>query len=109
VLCSRHARGSCLLIPINATCLLVSYALLCSCSMCPSNARTPCERLSSLLTVGVCLLFEHVQSGYNYGGYLTQALITAGFSPEDIVKIKIWNSGPSAIVFCWSFDASSAL
>jgi hypothetical protein len=32
-------------------------------------------------------------SGYNYGGYFEQALSTAGFSQDDVNKIKIWNSG----------------
>jgi alpha-amylase len=31
-------------------------------------------------------------SGYNYGGYLEQALLTAGWAPEDVAKTKIWAS-----------------
>lgn len=29
----------------------------------------------------------------NYGGYLENALYSAGWSSEDVQKIKIWNSG----------------
>jgi len=32
-------------------------------------------------------------SGYNYGAYIHDALITAGFASTDVDKIKIWNSG----------------
>ena len=32
-------------------------------------------------------------SGYNYGSYFEDALLDAGFSKEDVDKIKIWNSG----------------
>lgn len=31
--------------------------------------------------------------GYNYGIYLENALLDAGWSSEDIQKVKIWNSG----------------
>jgi alpha-amylase len=39
------------------------------------------------------MLMCNAGSGYNYGGYLVKALQSAGFSPADIDKIKIWNSG----------------
>eukprot|EP01116_Phalansterium_solitarium_P024025 TRINITY_DN8669_c0_g1_i1.p1 TRINITY_DN8669_c0_g1~~TRINITY_DN8669_c0_g1_i1.p1 ORF type:complete len:872 (-),score=231.66 TRINITY_DN8669_c0_g1_i1:183-2798(-) len=39
------------------------------------------------------MLMCNAQSGYNYGQYLTQALLSAGFSQDDVNKIKIWNSG----------------
>lgn len=29
-------------------------------------------------------------SGYNYGGYLAQALLNAGFSEADVDKIRNW-------------------
>jgi alpha-amylase len=32
-------------------------------------------------------------SGYNYGAYLADQLSAAGFSDQDVEKIKIWNSG----------------
>ena len=32
-------------------------------------------------------------SGYNYGSYLEDGLVAAGFSAADVEKIKIWNSG----------------
>jgi hypothetical protein len=32
-------------------------------------------------------------SGYNYGSYLEDALYSAGWSKEDVFKVKIWNSG----------------
>jgi hypothetical protein len=31
--------------------------------------------------------------GYNYGIYLENALLDAGWSSEDVQKVKIWNSG----------------
>jgi alpha-amylase len=34
-----------------------------------------------------------VNSGYNYGGYLEDALFAAGWSSADVQKVKIWNSG----------------
>ena len=39
------------------------------------------------------LLMCDADSGYNYGGYLVDALNKAGFEKEDVEKIKIWNSG----------------
>jgi alpha-amylase len=39
------------------------------------------------------LLMCNSASGYNYGGYLVDALTKAGFTQSDIEKIKIWNSG----------------
>lgn len=39
------------------------------------------------------LLMCDPDSGYNYGSYLEDALLDAGFSQEDVNKIKIWNSG----------------
>eukprot|EP00935_MAST-01C_sp_MAST-1C-sp1_P001583 g1583.t1 len=39
------------------------------------------------------LLMCNAASGYNYGAYLESALAKAGFSTEDIRKVKIWNSG----------------
>uniref|UniRef100_A0A6B2L9E4 Uncharacterized protein n=1 Tax=Arcella intermedia TaxID=1963864 RepID=A0A6B2L9E4_9EUKA len=32
-------------------------------------------------------------SGYNYGAYIHDALISAGVSSDDVDKVKIWNSG----------------
>lgn len=39
------------------------------------------------------MLMCNVNSGYNYGGYLTSALLSAGMSQDDVDKVKIWNSG----------------
>ena len=39
------------------------------------------------------LLSCDVDSGYNYGGYLEDAFIAAGWSQSDVNKIKLWNSG----------------
>eukprot|EP00948_MAST-09A_sp_MAST-9A-sp1_P000980 g980.t1 len=39
------------------------------------------------------LLMCNRDSGYNYGGYLVDALQSNGFSESEIDKIKIWNSG----------------
>jgi len=39
------------------------------------------------------LLMCNENSGYNYGQYLANALSSAGFSADDVNKIKIWNSG----------------
>jgi len=39
------------------------------------------------------LLMCNPESGYNYGKYLEDKLKNAGWSMEDINKIKIWNSG----------------
>jgi alpha-amylase len=39
------------------------------------------------------LLMCNVNSGYNYGGYLENALYAAGWTKEDVEKVKIWNSG----------------
>jgi len=39
------------------------------------------------------LLMCDSNSGYNYGGYVHDALIRSGFSSTDVDKIKIWNSG----------------
>ena len=39
------------------------------------------------------MLMCNPDSGYNYGSYFEEALLDAGFSQEDVNKIKIWNSG----------------
>ncbi len=39
------------------------------------------------------MLSCNVNSGYNYGGYLETALLSAGWSQEDVNKVKLWNSG----------------
>jgi len=39
------------------------------------------------------MLMCNVNSGYNYGGYLESALYKAGWTKEDVDKVKIWNSG----------------
>jgi len=39
------------------------------------------------------MLMCNKDSGYNYGAYLHDALISAGISTDDVNKIKIWNSG----------------
>ena len=39
------------------------------------------------------MLMCDVNSGYNYGGYLEDALYAANFSATDVEKVKIWNSG----------------
>lgn len=39
------------------------------------------------------MLMCNVDSGYNYGGYMENALLDAGWSKEDVQKVKIWNSG----------------
>ncbi|KAJ5072266.1 alpha-amylase [Anaeramoeba ignava] len=39
------------------------------------------------------MLMCNENSGYNYGQYLVNKLQNAGFSLDDIKKIKIWNSG----------------
>ncbi|GMI02596.1 hypothetical protein TrST_g12438 [Triparma strigata] len=39
------------------------------------------------------LLMCDPDSGYNYGSYLEDGLVAAGFSAADVEKIKIWNSG----------------
>ncbi|CAM9122953.1 unnamed protein product, partial [Ectocarpus fasciculatus] len=39
------------------------------------------------------MLLCDVDSGYNYGGYLEDALLAAGWSQTDVNKVKIWNSG----------------
>jgi alpha-amylase len=39
------------------------------------------------------MLMCNVNSGYNYGGYLESALYKAGWSTEDVNKVKIWNAG----------------
>lgn len=39
------------------------------------------------------LLICKSDSGYNYGGYFSNALSKAGFSPEEVNAIKTWNSG----------------
>ncbi|GMH78693.1 hypothetical protein TL16_g07904 [Triparma laevis f. inornata] len=39
------------------------------------------------------LLMCDPDSGYNYGSYLEDGLIAAGFSAADVEKVKIWNSG----------------
>mmetsp|Transcript_4813 Transcript_4813/g.7636 ORF Transcript_4813/g.7636 Transcript_4813/m.7636 type:complete len:633 (-) Transcript_4813:244-2142(-) len=39
------------------------------------------------------LLMCNGDSGYNYGSYIEDAFKSAGFSADDINKIKIWNSG----------------
>jgi alpha-amylase len=39
------------------------------------------------------MLMCNAQSGYNYGIYLENALLAAGWSNEDVQKVKIWNSG----------------
>jgi len=49
--------------------------------------------LEILLGGEASMLMCDVNSGYNYGGYLEDALFAAGFSSEDVQKIKIWNSG----------------
>lgn len=39
------------------------------------------------------LLMCNKDSGYNYGAYIHDALLAAGFSSDDVDKVKIWNSG----------------
>lgn len=39
------------------------------------------------------MLLCNVDSGYNYGGYLEDALLAAGWTQTDVDKVKIWNSG----------------
>jgi alpha-amylase len=39
------------------------------------------------------MLMCNAASGYNYGQYMTTAMQSAGFSAEDIGKVKIWSSG----------------
>lgn len=39
------------------------------------------------------MLMCNPDSGYNYGIYLENALFAAGWSKEDVYKVKIWNSG----------------
>lgn len=39
------------------------------------------------------LLSCDVDSGYNYGGYLENAFLDAGWSQTDVNKVKLWNSG----------------
>lgn len=39
------------------------------------------------------LLMCNGNSGYNYGIYLENALLAAGWTQEDVNKVKIWNSG----------------
>lgn len=39
------------------------------------------------------MLMCNKDSGYNYGAYLHDAFLAAGFSQADLDKIKIWNSG----------------
>jgi len=39
------------------------------------------------------LLMCDASSSYNYGGYLLQALRTAGLTEEEAATVKIWNSG----------------
>lgn len=39
------------------------------------------------------MLMCNENSGYNYGGYLEDALFKAGWSQADVDKVKIWNSG----------------
>jgi len=39
------------------------------------------------------MLMCNPDSGYNYGSYLEKKLVSAGWSDEDVKKIKIWNSG----------------
>lgn len=36
------------------------------------------------------MLVANNASGYNFGGYLAQALLDGGMSQEDVNKIKIW-------------------
>jgi alpha-amylase len=39
------------------------------------------------------MLMCNKDSGYNYGAYIADALLAAGFDQDDVNKIKIWNSG----------------
>ena len=39
------------------------------------------------------MLMCNTGSGYNYGKYFEDALYAAGWSKEDVYKVKIWNSG----------------
>jgi alpha-amylase len=39
------------------------------------------------------MLMCNTESGYNYGKYFEDALYAAGWSKEDVYKVKIWNSG----------------
>lgn len=39
------------------------------------------------------MLMCNTESGYNYGKYFEDALFAAGWSKEDVYKVKIWNSG----------------
>lgn len=50
------------------------------------------------------MLMCNAASGYNYGQYMTLAMQSAGFSAEDISKVKIWNSGYPKVGFARSLS-----